>query len=205
MQDFSKPLTDSNRRPLLTIEVRTREAGRARVAPARYYLLPISDRDPLEWILSESRTAFPAYRRTDASKLDPGDALLLYTTRGCFRNPTRDRGRVIGMATVIRRAEDLNEPVRFGDREFSVGIELRIESLLERGKGVELAPLVPKLRESFPNERAWSARLRRALVPMAARDANTLETELAGARPGRVEDAIRTYSHGTGGARKSPL
>jgi hypothetical protein len=160
----------------------------------RHYLLPISDREPLEWILRESRTAFPAYRRTDALKLKAGDAVFLYTTRGCFRNPTRDRGCVVGVATVVRPAKDLREPVRFGDREFPVGVELRLESLLPRGHGVELAPLIPKLRESFPNERAWSARLRRAVVPLAARDGRTLATALGRARPVRVEDAVGTYA-----------
>jgi len=90
------------------------------------------------------------------------DTVFLLTTRGCFRNPTRDRGRIVGVATIVRPAEDLEEPVRFGDREFSVGVKLRIESLLPGNEGVELAPLIPKLRESCPNEGAWSARLRRA-------------------------------------------
>ena len=62
------------------------------------YLLPISDREPLIWILREQKTALPRYRRRDAERLTTGDRILLYTTRGCFRNPTRDRGRVIGVA-----------------------------------------------------------------------------------------------------------
>src|SRR5689334_21260369 len=106
-----------------------------------YYLLPISDREPLWWILNESRTAFPAHRRGEASKLEADDTLLLYTTRGCFRNPTRDRGRVIGAAKTSGPAADLDEPVRFADREFPVGVELDIQHLVPRGMGAELAPL----------------------------------------------------------------
>jgi hypothetical protein len=145
----------------------------------RYYLLPISDREPLAWVLSEGRTAFPSYRRREAEALEVGDKLLLYTTRGCFRNPTRDRGRVIGVASVAGPASVLAEPVRFGEREFPIGMDLTIDQLAPRGAGAELAPLIPKLSESFPNPRAWSARLRRALVPVSARDASMIQRALA--------------------------
>jgi hypothetical protein len=162
------------------------------------FLLPISDREPLEWILREQRTAFPAYRRAEATKLEAGDSLFLYTTRGCFRNPTRDRGRVVGVASVAQPAKDLAEPVSFGGREFSIGVEFRIDALLPRDRGVGLGPLIPKLRDSFPNERAWSARLRRALVPLAPRDAAMLKRALERAKPPRREDAVATYARPLG-------
>jgi hypothetical protein len=161
------------------------------------FLLPISDRDALAWILREQRTALPEHRRSDASKVEPGDRLLLYTTRGCFRNPTRDRGRVIGVATVSGKPHDLDEPVYFGERKFAIGIDFALEELVPRDAGVELAPLVPLLRESFPNERTWSARVRRALVPLAARDATRLERALT-PLTAPVADAISTYPPGTG-------
>jgi hypothetical protein len=157
------------------------------------YLLPISDREPLEWVLREKRTAFPAHRRRDASKLKAGDSLFLYTTRGCFRNPTRDRGRVIGVASVLGPAQDLKHPVRFGEREFSIGVNFRLETLLPRDEGIELAPLIPALQESFPSERSWSVRLRRALVPLAAHDATTLKRALKRARVSQLKDALRSY------------
>lgn len=159
----------------------------------RHYLLPISDREPLAWILRESRTAFPSYRRGDASKLEAGDQLILYTTRGCFHNPTRDRGRIVGSAEVAAPAHDLEEPVRFSGREFSIGIELEITKLLPRGEGIELAPLIPQLSDSFPNSRAWSARLRRALVPIAPSDAKRIVGQLGPPRAGGIEDAVATY------------
>jgi hypothetical protein len=68
----------------------------------------------------------PSYRRREAEALEVRDKLRLYTTRGCFRNPTRDRGRVMGVATVARAARDLGEPVRFGEREFPIGLDLTI-------------------------------------------------------------------------------
>lgn len=142
------------------------------------YLLPIADREPLAWILAEQRTAFPPWRIREAEELMPGDRLLLYTTRGCFHNPTRDRGRIIGSATVTARSSKLRRPVRFGDREYTVGVPFTIERLAPYREGVELAPLVNSLA-SFPNPRAWSGRMRRALVPLIAEDADALMGELA--------------------------
>jgi hypothetical protein len=57
----------------------------------RAYLLPIADREPLAWIVGEQKTAFAEHRTREAARLQEGDRLFLYTTRGCFRTPTRDR------------------------------------------------------------------------------------------------------------------
>lgn len=115
--------------------------------------------------------------RSRGPELKRGDRLLLYTTRGCFHNPTRDRGRIVGLATVTAKSAALRRPVRFGDREYNVGIPFRIERLAPRREGVELAPFVPHLT-SFPNPRAWSGRMRRALVPLTPEDAEFLLGEL---------------------------
>jgi|SRR5581483_3726349 len=142
------------------------------------YLLPIADREPLAWIVREQRTAFGEHRAREAERLKPDDVLLLYTTRGCFRNPTRDRGRVIGRATVTAPVTRLADAVVFGTREFPYLVELRIESLAPPREGVALAPLVERLRETFPDAATWSARMRRALVPVTSADARLLEREL---------------------------
>ncbi len=118
--------------------------------------------------------------------------LFLYTTRGCFRNPTRDRGRVIGRAVVKASARRARRPPSFGGREFPFVVELRIESLAPLREGLELAPLVPRLRRTFPDPKSWSVRMRRALVPLDARDAPLLEREL-GTHVARYADAIGTY------------
>lgn len=141
------------------------------------YILPVADREPLAWIVSEQRTAVGAHRRREAEALQAGDRLFLYTTRGCFRNPTRDRGRVIGVARVVRPARAAGEPVRFAGREYEIEIPLRIESLAPRHAGVDLANLIGRL-DSFPNRRAWPAYLRRALVPLTPADAKLLASEL---------------------------
>lgn len=156
------------------------------------YLLPIADREPLVWILGEQRTAFSAHRAREAERLEPGDTLLLYTTRGCFRNPTRDRGRIVGVATVTEPSAALRQPIRFGGREYPIGIHFRIQCLAPRSEGVELSPLVTRL-SSFPSPPAWSARMRRALVPLTHEDAELLDRELARvARP--YPQALSSYA-----------
>ena len=156
------------------------------------YLLPISDREPLAWIVAEQRTAVGVHRRKEAEALEPGDRIFLYTTRGCFRNPARDRGRVIGIARVARAARTLDEPIRFADQEYPVEVALQIESLAPRRTGVDLAPLLDRL-VSFPKGNAWSAYMRRALVPLAPRDGDTIAEALEGIA-GSYEAAFASYA-----------
>jgi hypothetical protein len=113
------------------------------------------------------------------------------TTRGCFHNPTRDRGRVIGVAGVKRAAKDLAEPIRFGDREFPIGVEFAFKSLVPRDEGLELAPMIADLPKTFANPRAWSATLRRALVPLDNGEAQQIVSVLGDCPATR--QAIETY------------
>lgn len=128
------------------------------------YLLVIGDREALGWIPTEGRTASPSAGRAGVTALAKGDELSLYTTRGCFRNPTRDRGRVIGTATVTTPVARLDEPVRFGDREFPVGCDLRIGPLAPFGQGVKLQPLVDQLDAFGRTTHAWLIQLRRPML-----------------------------------------
>jgi hypothetical protein len=138
------------------------------------YLPPIADREPLRWIVNEQRTAFAEHRAAGVARLEPGDRVFLYTTRGCFRNPTRDRGRVIARASVAAPARRLEAPVRFGDRESLHLVELEIETLAPFRQGLELVSLVPRLASMFPDPRSWSVRMRWALVPLAPGDADLI-------------------------------
>lgn len=156
------------------------------------HLLVIGERQALAWILSEQRMAFPPNRAAEAMALRSGDLLLLYTTRGCFHNPTRDRGRVIGEARVASRVERLAEPVRFGAQEYPSGCALSVERLATLGAGVELAPLVPRLA-TFPDPATWSARMRRALVPLEDRDVALIREHLEPCARGAWRTAIPSY------------
>jgi hypothetical protein len=142
------------------------------------YLLILGDRQAIAWVLREQRMAFPAMSRTEVNRLAVGDELLIYTTRGAYRNPTRDRGRIIGTATVISAVERLDDPVEFGGRSFPRGCSLLVKSLVPWGEGVELQPFVDRL-EAFPNLKAWSTKLRRPLLRLPVQDATLLRARLA--------------------------
>lgn len=142
------------------------------------YLLVIADREALGWILTARRMAFPSAGRTEVAALTIGDELLLYTTRGAFKNPTRDRGRVIGTASVASAVKRLERAVRFGDREYPVGCDVTLGVLARYGDGVELAPIIDRL-EAFAGAGAgWAVRLRRPLLKLSDTDANVIRAAL---------------------------
>jgi hypothetical protein len=112
-----------------------------------------------------------------AAVLESGDLLLLYTTRGCFHNPTRDRGRVIGEAAVESDVKALDPQVELSGRKFTTGCRISVSRLAPAREGIELAPLVPKLR-AFPDPESWSTRMRRPLVPLPPTDVKFLRRRL---------------------------
>lgn len=156
------------------------------------FLLPIADRDALAWIVTNQRTAFGDNRAREARALEVGDVLFLYTTRGCFRNPTRDRGRVMGRATVRSPVVHARTAPTFGGRAFPHVLELEIDVLAPLHEGLELAPLVPLLKKTFPDPKTWSARMRRALVPVESGDGAELDRRLRSFVQ-RYPDALPSY------------
>jgi hypothetical protein len=139
----------------------------------RAYLLVLGDREGLGWVIANSRMAFSARQVQAAGRLAAGDRLLLYATRGCFHNPTRDRGRIFGLASVASDLVELDPPVELAGRQFATACDLLIEGLTPFRTGLELAPLVPSLRV-FPKPAAWSGRLRRTLLELPEDDARML-------------------------------
>jgi len=147
------------------------------ITMSRSYLLVIGDATPLAWVLAEQRMAFPTLRKSRAAALEIGDELFIYTTRGCFHSPARDRGRVIGLALVGSDVRDLAEPVVFNKHRYTSGCTLDIQGVAPLHNGVELRPLVPQLH-AFPDGRAWSMRLRQPPVPLDEHDAALLKSRL---------------------------
>ena len=158
---------------------------------ASWYLLIIGEREALRWVLATQRMAFPPGRRRDALRLHEGDGLLLYTTRGAFHNPTRDRGRLIGEATVASPPVELGAPIEIANRQFTTACEIAIQTLAPLGRGVELAPLVPSLAV-FPHPKSWSVLLRRPLLGLPPADARLLRSRLQ-AVAGEPFGALPTY------------
>lgn len=141
------------------------------------HLLIISDRSALSWVVTAQRMAFPAGRSKAARALEEGDEIFLYTTRGCFRNPTRDLGRVIGRARVAGPVGVMEDPVVFGERTFTEGCRLEVSGLARFREGLVLRDLVPRL-SVFPDPATWSVRMRRASLTLPPGDADLVRTEL---------------------------
>lgn len=163
----------------------------ATVPEGKSYLLVVGEREALGWILREQRMAFRDSPRAlrHATGVTPGTELLIYTSRNCFHNPGRDRGRVIAAALATSRATVLNPPLSFAGAEFSMGCALSIRHLAPFGDGIDLGAMVDSL-PTFP--RAWAIHLRRTLVPLSPADALTLRAALAGvAQP--LDQALPTY------------
>ncbi|MCX5267445.1 hypothetical protein [Streptomyces sp. NBC_00199] len=146
----------------------------------RSYLLILGEREAVAWVLRHQRMAFPARRRAEVGQLEAEDELLIYTTRGCWHNPERDRGRVIGRAYATSPVRPLQAPVEIAGRVFESGCELDVRTLTPYLTGVELAPLVERLA-AFPAKSSWSIRLRRPLLELPVEDAELLRGCLADA------------------------
>lgn len=142
------------------------------------YLLVLGEREAVGWVLHYQRMAFPERRRSEAQRLEAGDELLIYTTRNCWHSPNRDRGRIIGRAYVTSAVESLDPPLELAGRTFTSSCSMEVRTLTPYLTGVELAPLVGRLK-AFPDKMAWSIRLRRPLLELPSADATLVREHLA--------------------------
>ncbi|GAA3257458.1 hypothetical protein GCM10020216_095190 [Nonomuraea helvata] len=143
------------------------------------YLLILSEREAVAWVLRESQMAFPQTNRSEVNRLKVGDDLFVVTTRRCWHNPTRDRTRVIGTAVVTSEVVPYEKPVAIAGRDFTRGCDITVRALAPYLMGLDLASLIPRL-DAFPNKSAWSIRLRRALLEISTSDATLLKQEFEG-------------------------
>jgi hypothetical protein len=141
------------------------------------YLLIIGDCDALQWVLNKRRMAFPPHRERLAGELSRGDRVFLYTTRSCWRNPTRDRGRIAGVGRVISEVKLYRRPIEVAGRPFTSGCDVVWDRLAPPREGLELVPLVPRL-QVFADTPAWYMQLRRPLLRLTDADGESLAREL---------------------------
>lgn len=157
-----------------------------------FALALIADRRALGWVLEEQMVAFPDRR---FGGQDPpfheGDSIYLYTTRGCFKNPTRDRSRIIGKAIATSNLRVNAKPVTFGDRAYPLEVPVRIESLAPFGEGIDFAAQVPTMT-TFPKPDAWTAYMRRAFVILSRADAKRFD-KLLKPHEGQLAANIAAY------------
>jgi hypothetical protein len=143
----------------------------------RSYLLILGERQGLAWVLQNRRMAFTTRGAREAQVLRKGDGLFIYTTRSCFHNPTRDRGRVIGEAHVTSPVKKLRKPLEIAGRDFVDACELNIARLAPFGEGVELGELRQCLK-ALPADSSWGMRMRRVLLPLPDQDVQVIRRNL---------------------------
>ena len=107
------------------------------------------------------------------------DQLFLYTTRGCFGNPSRGVSRVIGHGNLTSPVVGLSSPVIIAGRLFRCECTIHVDSLTPFGEGVIFRDLVPRLDAFSKNPQTWSTRLRRSLLRLSFDDAKLIAGHLA--------------------------
>ena len=156
------------------------------------YLFIIGEREALHWVVHASRVAFPPGRTAQARVLDTGDLLFLYTTRGAFHNPTRDRGRIAGRAVVLEPPQVFDDAMELAGLRFASGCPIDIDLLAPYLGGADLVELVPRMSTTFGAGDGWRARLRGTLLRVAEADTPVLEHAVS-EHAGPLEDVLADY------------
>lgn len=156
------------------------------------YLLVLSEREAILWVLLNEQMAFPARPRREVSALQPGDELVLLTTRNAYHSPNRDRTRVIGTATVQSKVTQLDPPVEIAGRAFVSGCQIKLETLAPYSTGPEIGPLAPQLH-ALRGQTNWGMLLRKPLVPIDDSDVLLLKRELQ-SNLRALDESLLTYS-----------
>lgn len=141
------------------------------------YLLVLGEREAILWVLLNEQMAFPPTPRREVSALQPGDELVLLTTRGAYHNPTRGRTRIIGTATVKSKVTQLNPQVKIAGRTFVSGCRIKLKTLAPYSTGPEIGPLAPQIH-ALRGQKNWGMLLRKPLVPIDDSDVALLKSEL---------------------------
>lgn len=140
-------------------------------------MLVLAEREAILWVLLHEQMAFPIRRRKEVSALQPGDELVLLTTRGAYHNPTKDRTRIIGTARVQSEVAPLNPHMELAGRTFGSSCQIKLETLAPYPSGPEVGSLAPHIH-ALHGEPNWGWLLRKPLVPLEESDLTFLKREL---------------------------
>lgn len=134
----------------------------------RYWLWVFGDVAGLQWVLEHSEMAFTEHQALRASQAQTGDQVVLFVTRGAFRNPTRDTSRLAGLVEVSGSLRK-RKPVQLGEREFRRVIPFKPIHLFEERTGPAVSPLVEQL-ERVKNPKAWGQYFRQSPIQLSEHD-----------------------------------
>lgn len=101
----------------------------------------VGSRSALEYILDKQVMAFRSSVKTEV--LSAGMRFAIYTTRGAYGNPSKDRSQVLAIGRLVSGVTD--QPHSIGNELFPQSCQLRIEARLPWRNGLAFDPLVDEL------------------------------------------------------------
>lgn len=125
------------------------------------WLFVIADRAALHWVLSQQRMAFRSHVHTHG--LTVGDDVVVYATRGCWHNPTRDRAQVAAIGKIASSVKE--RPIDVAGEGLARHCRLRLEIVLPEREGFPFSDLVDRLRLTRGRSH-WGPLLRRTIVAL---------------------------------------
>jgi hypothetical protein len=147
------------------------------VREARHWLVVLGEAEGLRWVLENKKMAFTEARCRRAAELRRGDDVVLYVTRGAFHNPTRDEPHLAALMKVRSAATGLDPPLELVDRTFHCQVGLTPVVVLPERKGVNVRPLVRRLRHVKRPE-VWGQYFRSSLIELTAHDMRVIGSAL---------------------------
>lgn len=133
------------------------------------WLIVLGDRDAIDWVVANGRMAVSDKVRTLP---EPGERVALYTTRGAYRNPTRDRSQIIGLGRVTGKA--VRRDINVAGKTYAASFPIGIDAITESRQGLPFEPLVEHLT-FITTKRTWGGALRRPLVRIPDADFKQIE------------------------------
>lgn len=110
----------------------------------------------------------------NTSHLTAGDAIVIYATRSCWHNPTRDRAQVAAVGRIAAKVVHMDTEV--GGETMPQRCDLSFDVVMPERHGIPFADLVGRLALTRGREH-WGPLLRRTIVPVLDADVAIIRRE----------------------------
>lgn len=133
------------------------------------WLFVIGEREGLRWVLTQQQMAFRAHVPT--VRLSEGDDVVVYATRGCWHNPTRDFAQVAAIGRIASPV--CVEPVDVAGEIMAAHCALDLDVVLPERAGLPFSDLLECLQLT-QGRTSWGPLFRRTIVALPPADVHTI-------------------------------
>lgn len=133
----------------------------------------VGSRVALEFILDNEVMAFRAAVKTEL--LTEGMKFAIYTTRGAYGNPSKDRSQILALGRLVSGVTD--HPHSIGHELFPRSCQLRIEARLPWRNGLLFEPLIDELA-FVGGRRRYSSVFHRTIVKVPVKDFDRISSDV---------------------------